>query len=142
MKLNIRDRSARTDWSPWQRAVFPPLVLALAISFVVMVARCNAAKTKGPPEHPPTDRVLFVGDSLSVGKFGEILGDYLVRKYLRENVELYASCGSSPENWLRNEPVYRTKCGYREMLPHRALVVGDPMHHDTPKLEKLLAPAR
>ena len=80
----------------------------------------------------------MIGDSLSVGEFGEVLADYLVSKYRRENVALYASCGSSPENWLRDEPVFRTKCGYRERTPYTSLV-GDPMHHDTPKIQDLIA---
>ena len=126
----------RTDWSPLKWAMFLPFTLIIAIGLVVMVA--HGAGKKAPPKPPPPEKILFVGDSLSVGKFGEVMGDYLIRKYGRENVALYASCGSSPENWLRDEPVYRTKCGYREMVPHRPLVMGDPMRHDTPKLEKLL----
>jgi hypothetical protein len=32
-------------------------------------------------------------------------------------VAFFASCGSSPENWLQNERVFHTRCGYREKTP-------------------------
>src|ERR1700724_721001 len=39
--------------------------------------------------------VLMVGDSLTVGGFGEALQAYLLRRFGSNNVALYASCGSS-----------------------------------------------
>ncbi len=137
MKPNIRDRSARTDWSPLQRAVFLPLVLALAISFVVMVAYGKPRTVPTPPR--PAKSVLYIGDSLSVGKFGEVLRNYLIANFDPRNVAVYASCGSSPEHWLRAEPTFFTKCGYREQAPGRNIVIDASTHHATPKLEDLIA---
>lgn len=137
MKPNTQDQLARTDWSPVKRAVFLPLTLVLGLGLVGVVASATAKKSVVPKELPP-DKILYVGDSLSVGKFGELLTDYFVRTYSRSNVAFYASCGSSPENWLSGEPVYETKCGYREFVPGKPLVFGDPMRHRTPKIEPLL----
>jgi hypothetical protein len=71
-------------------------------------------KTKKPskpaPDAPPPS-VLMIGDSLSVGKFGETVQAHLA---LRRRVAAYASCGSSPEHWLAGEPDFVTKCGYRQ----------------------------
>jgi len=55
-------------------------------------------------------------------------------------VALYASCGSSPEHWLRSEPTFVTKCGYREQTPKRTIVLETrPKLVVTPKLEDLVA---
>ncbi len=64
--------------------------------------------------------------------------------YGRGNVAFFASCGSSPENWLRGEPVFHTKCGYRERTPttdvYKDFRNGKaPPPTGTPKLESLLA---
>src|SRR5205823_1255615 len=60
---------------------------------------------------------------------------------------VYASCGSSPEQWLRAEPIFYTKCGYREQTPGRYIVVDfdhgrRPRAMATPKLERLIAEQR
>jgi hypothetical protein len=87
--------------------------------------------------------VLMVGDSLTVGEFGEALQDYLLQRFGSNNVALYASCGSSPEHWIRSGPEFITKCGYREQTP-QATVLYDfqngrrPQHALTPKLEDLV----
>jgi hypothetical protein len=88
-------------------------------------------------------RVLMIGDSLSVGAFGGVLRDFLVTQFGVNNVAVYASCGSSPENWLRSEPEFVTKCGYREQTPQRNLVLDfvdghPPRRVVTPKLEDLV----
>src|SRR5712671_4276366 len=41
-------------------------------------------------------RVLMVGDSLTVGGFGEAMQAYLLRRFGSNNVAVFASCGSSP----------------------------------------------
>ena len=38
-------------------------------------------------------RVLMIGDSLSVGGFGEAMAESLVSKFGRASVAVYASCG-------------------------------------------------
>jgi len=61
----------------------------------------------------PGSRVLMIGDSLSVGAFGEAMGNYLAARFGRGNVALFAAGGSSPQSWLLADPPYTTKCGYR-----------------------------
>jgi hypothetical protein len=56
----------------------------------------------------------MIGDSLSVGGFGEAVREHLESRFGRQNVAFFASCGSSPESWLRDERVFLTRCGYRE----------------------------
>ena len=55
--------------------------------------------------------VLIIGDSHSYGPFGEVLDSYY-RKHGFE-VSSYASCGSSPSNWMNNNQNFKTtNCGY------------------------------
>ena len=78
----------------------------------------------------------MVGDSLSAGKFGEAVQQHLEKKYW---VAAYASCGSSPEHWLRDEPVFYTKCGYREWTSDRQIFQeSTPRGMRTPKIETLV----
>jgi len=77
----------------------------------------------GPFAKKPPLRVPMVGDSLSVGPFGDLVGQYLEGRFGRPNVAVIASCGSSPESWMRAEADYVTKCGFRENTPERQEVV-------------------
>jgi len=102
-----------------------------------------AACGRAAPKEAPT-RVLMIGDSLSVGPFGESVEQYLGTRVGRSNFALFASCGSSPENWLRVEPDYYTKCGYREDSPERRALIDfqngrRPPRVRTPKVEDLIA---
>ena len=89
-------------------------------------------------------QVLMVGDSLTVGGFGEAMQDYLLRRFGSNNVAIFASCGSSPEHWMRSGRNFITKCGYREQTP-RSSILNDfergkrPQPALTPKLEDLVA---
>jgi lysophospholipase L1-like esterase len=91
--------------------------------------------------------ILMVGDSLTVGGFGEAVEEYLLRRFGSNNVAIFASCGSSPEHWVRSGPDYITKCGYREQT-HRSSILYDfergrrPRRVLTPKLEDLVAKFR
>ncbi|MEP7014060.1 MAG: SGNH/GDSL hydrolase family protein [Verrucomicrobiota bacterium] len=102
-----------------------------------------AAAVKKTTTPAPTPRVLMIGDSLSVASFGEVLQHHLEGRYGRGNVAFFASCGSSPENWLRDESVFYTKCGYRERTPTTD-VYSDfhngkpPPPTRTPKIESLI----
>ncbi len=89
-------------------------------------------------------RVLMIGDSMSVGGFGEGMAEWLVAKLGRASVAMYAACGSSPEHWLRDEPDYQTHCGYREITPRTNILydyVGGrrPAPAVAPKVEDLVA---
>jgi lysophospholipase L1-like esterase len=87
--------------------------------------------------------VLMIGDSLTVGDFGEALQAYLLQRFGNSNVALYGSCGSSPEHWIRSGPKFITKCGYREQTPQGTELYDfhngrRPRHVLTPKLEDLV----
>ena len=120
---------------------FPPRLpgaLTFAILFAASIASAEAPVKKPPP------KVLMIGDSLSVGPFGEYVAQYLIVRCGRNNFEQFASCGSSPENWLKSEPDYFTKCGFRENSPERQTVIDyqngkRPPPIKTPKLEELIA---
>jgi lysophospholipase L1-like esterase len=66
---------------------------------------------------PQPVKVMLIGDSLSVGPFGRALESALQARFGRGNVCVFASCGSSPEDWLPGRPVFVTKCGYRQTTP-------------------------
>lgn len=88
-------------------------------------------------------RCLCIGDSFSVGRFGQALENSLVRGLGRSRVWLYASCGSDVEDWLPTEPVFETPCGYRESTPktsvHEDYHDGKrPRRVPTPKIDALV----
>jgi hypothetical protein len=109
------------------------------------IANRTAPRSPGLAPFPSVSgfRVLMVGDSLTVGGFGEAMQDYLLRRFGSANVAVYASCGSSPEHWIRSGPNFVTKCGYREQTP-RSSILRDfqngkqPEPAVTPKLEDLV----
>ena len=101
----------RKDWSKLLQPLLLPLAFVVGIGSFVLVADGKSKKsTRAAPDKPPPS-VLLIGDSLSVGKFGETVQAHLA---LKRRVAAYASCGSSPEHWLAAEPPFMTKCGYRE----------------------------
>ena len=142
MKTNIPARAARIDWSALARALLKPLALVLALVLVVFVVAAPSEKKRSAPAVPMMNKVLMIGDSLSVAKFGEVMRDFLVSTCGARNVAVFASCGSSPENWLRPEPTFFTKCGYREQTPARSVVLDRRLHLATPKIESLVATYR
>ncbi len=103
----------------------------------------SSKPTPAPPGSANSSLVLLIGDSLSVGPFGTTLQDLLIARLGSKEVALYASCGSSPEHWLASEPVYETRCGYREKTPRSQKLIDfvngrRPPPVATPKLERLL----
>src|ERR1041385_8462946 len=144
MKTNTPNMRIKRAWP----VLLQPLLLLFAIviglgSFVLVASGKSKApkarKTPQAPEGPPPS-ILMVGDSLSVGKFGEVVQSHLARKY---PVAAYAYCGSSPEHWLSAEPDFFTKCGYRQHTGNtdvlRDFVNGKPPRPAvTPKLSTLL----
>ncbi|HEV7405754.1 MAG TPA: hypothetical protein VGO11_22615 [Chthoniobacteraceae bacterium] len=108
-----------------------------AIASATMSLGAKSALAKKDPV-----KILMIGDSMSVGGFGDSMQEFLQRHYGR--VALYASCGSSPESWLRGEPDFVTKCGYRATTPLKKYFTDFTDGHKpnptvTPKLEDLLA---
>jgi hypothetical protein len=101
----------RKDWSKLFQPLLLPFAFVLGIGSFVLVAQAKPKKSsKLTPDAPPPS-ILMIGDSLSVGKFGEVIQMHLA---LKHRVAAYASCGSSPEHWLAGEPDFITKCGYRQ----------------------------
>jgi hypothetical protein len=138
MKLDTLSMRIKKAWP----TVLQPLLLLLAvlvgIGSFVLVASGKQKSAKAPEGPPPS--ILMVGDSLSVGKFGEVVQGHLAQKY---PVAAYASCGSSPEHWISGEPDFVTKCGYRQHTSEsnvfRDFVNGrHPKPTLTPKLATLI----
>lgn len=117
---------------------------ALALLTAATCLHCFPVVTKATARPASPTRILMIGDSLSVGAFGETVQRHLARKYGPQNVAAYASCGSSPEHWLAAEPPFYTPCGYRESTPDKMPVFRDfvngklPRPVRTPKLEALV----
>lgn len=97
---------------------------------------------------PRLPRVLFLGDSLTVGPFGDRMEEFLVRTVGDSNVYMAAVCGSSPEHWLESEPEFRSRCGYRFKQPRKKTDLGryqngiPPETRATRKIEELLPKIR
>lgn len=81
-------------------------------------------------------KVLLIGDSLSVGGFGEVMQDSLINRYDDRQVAVFASCGSSPEDWTKGGFV--TTCGFRQKTPAHAVMLRDRERVPTPKLRTIL----
>src|SRR2546423_11085567 len=101
----------KKDWSKLLQPILLPLAFIVGIGSFILVAdgKTKKSSTSAPDAPPPS--ILMIGDSLSVGKFGEVIQMHLA---LKHRVAAYASCGSSPEHWLAGEPYFVTKCGYRQ----------------------------
>jgi hypothetical protein len=138
MKPDTPRVRGKKDWSPMIRSVSFSLGLLVVIGSFVL-----ANKPNKPSAPPPPPKVLMIGDSLSVSGFGDAVREHLEDQFGRQNVAFFASCGSSPENWLRDEPVFQTRCGYRERTPtsdiYRDYHKGKrPPAVATPKVETLI----
>ena len=142
MKPDTPRARGKKDWPSLARAVLKPLTLVLALALVVFVVAAPSEKKRSAPAVPMMNKVLMIGDSLSVAKFGDVMRDFLVSTCGTRNVAVFASCGSSPEHWLRSEPTFFTKCGYREQTPARSVVLDRRLHLATPKIESLVATYR
>lgn len=110
--------------------------LAAAALTVLSAASCHGSAAADQPVS-----VLLIGDSLSVGGFGDGMQEALLRRYGVSQVAIFASCGSSPEDWLKGGFV--TNCGYRQTTP-RGRILHEyrdgkrPRPVRTPKLRKVL----
>src|SRR3954465_13646937 len=100
------------DWSKLLQPVLLPLAFIVGSGSFILVADGKTKKTTKPAPDAAPPSILMIGDSLSVGRFGEMVQMHLA---LKHRVAAYASCGSSPEHWLASEPAFVTKCGYRQL---------------------------
>jgi hypothetical protein len=132
--------AAKRDWSKLLQPLLLPLAFVVGVGSFILVADGKTKKNvKLAPDAPPPS-ILMIGDSLSVGKFGEVVQMHLA---LKHRVAAYASCGSSPEHWLAGEPDFVTKCGYRQRTSDSDIfsdwVNGHaPRPVQTPKLANLV----
>lgn len=101
---------------------------------ILAAVACATAAFGAPPRIPVPIKVLLLGDSLSVGAFGKAVQESLVRNYGVGQVAVFASCGSSPEDWIRGDFV--THCGYRQTTPEGSKYF-DKIR--TPRLRAILA---
>jgi len=94
-----------------------------------------------------SSKVLLVGDSLTVGPFGDQIEAWLLQNLGPSRVAVYGSCGSSPEQWLASHKNFVSPCGYRETTPQSHIVDESGRGHrsnaiSTPKIETLMAKFR
>ncbi len=123
------------------------------IVFLVPILLCQCGGlttgqgTGGSSSRAGIGRVLMIGDSLSVGSFGDAMENYLTQKAGARQVYVYASCGSSAQHWLSSTKTFVTPCGYRETRPGVHILQKHrngrrPPAMPTPKLEPLLQKIR
>lgn len=97
-----------------------------------------------PLTSSPQPSVLVIGDSLTVGPFGDYMQSFLERRLPPSKLCIIASCGSSPENWLPSTPEFITPCGFRLVSAKRNFLTKyqdgrKPQQVPTPKLPRILA---
>lgn len=119
------------------------LALMAAFQGVVIAAGAAPDNSLSPVRIPPTRRVLYIGDSLSVGDFGQAMQMALIAGSARSRVAVYASCGSAAQHWLESEPRHITTCGYRETTSSKKILEDfhngeKPQPMPTPKIEPLI----
>ena len=122
-----------------------PVLQLLLLCLLGLLAPTAKANLTTPAYR--TQRVLYIGDSLSVGPFGREMQGFLSDQFTEKQIYMYASCGSSPEHWLSGEPSYVTKCGCRVKTPSKELHYEyergrAPELYSTPKIESLLKESR
>lgn len=94
-----------------------------------------------------SSKVLLVGDSLTVGPFGDQIEAWLLQNLGPSRVAVYGSCGSSPEQWLASHKNFVSPCGYRETTPQSHILDESGRGHranpvSTPRIETLMAKFR
>ena len=85
----------------------------------------------------------MIGDSLTVGPFGDQIEAWLLQNLGPNRVAIYGACGSSPEHWLAAQKIFISPCGYRETTSQRHILEEYEHGHrphpvTTPKIETLL----
>ncbi|MEI7839140.1 MAG: hypothetical protein WCJ11_01415 [Methylococcaceae bacterium] len=113
----------------------------LAISVAVNLFSCSFIgeenKTAITPDLPKKshlqERLLFIGDSHSVGVFGRTLTALLEQNFPELKITAVASCGSEPRWWLEGK---MTNCGFWMHEPNG--FENKVLKASTPKLDDLL----
>ena len=117
------------------------LVLSIVTIFVSFSAIGKENKTTKTHDSPTKlhvqERLLFIGDSHSVGIFGRSLTELLQKNFPRIAITAVASCGSEPRWWLEGKA---TTCG---LLRHEANGNEEKvLKGNTPKLNELLSASK
>ena len=91
--------------------------------------------------------VMLIGDSLSVGPFGDRMLAYFRQKLEPSQYTIYAACGASPENWLKDSPEFITPCVYRVVTARESWKADyhdgqKPRRVRTPKLASIIPKSR
>ncbi len=121
---------------------FPRFCLLL-LCLLFTLRSGHLAQANVPALHASGERVLFLGDSLTVGPFGDSLQNYLIDTFSDRGVGVIAVCGCSPEHWLGDEATFSSRCGYRLKKPGD-LKIGryengvPPKSYAVPKVETIL----
>jgi lysophospholipase L1-like esterase len=123
------------------------LRLAVAGLLTVICGSCAASRPIAASPLGRNSKVLMVGDSLTVGPFGERIEEWLLQNLGPARVAVYGSCGSSPESWLAANKNFVSSCGYRETTVRRNILLDGKKGRRTqpmaaPKIESLLAAQR
>ena len=118
-------------------------MICILASTGLMLTGCSLGYPRGakaPLSKNPS--VLLVGDSLTVGGFGDYMEDRLIKGFGSNKVAVYGYCGASVEHFLKDIPVFDCRCGYRETTRNRKVLDnwkgGKPKHYPTRKLATLL----
>jgi len=131
------------------------LSLILATTLALFGSGCAFSETKksfepvvytAPPETSfgGAPSVLVIGDSLTVGPFGDRLQAFLSKRIPASKLWIYGSCGSSPEHWLPSTQTFISPCGFRVTSPKKNFLTKynngkKPQKVATPKLHQILA---
>ncbi len=134
------------------KGFFPWLLLFVFLSGFPGFARA----VDDPPKAEVVDKpvtVLFLGDSMSLGGFGERLDKHLRASDRVDRMYTYVACGICPVSWLKQPPFTdaKTRCGYISIEPtkdpakpktlidvHGTPQGHIPALHAVPKIEDLL----
>lgn len=101
--------------------------------FLNALSFSTIAKEPITPKKPISQRILFIGDSHSVGVFGHTLTELIQEAVPNAMLMAVASCGSEPRWWLEGKI---THCGLRTLYPNG---FDNEIHKaPTPKLNELL----
>ena len=132
----------------YQMMTFPQHIKHNLLAFVLLMVllSCSCSLADRSHTYVPLSRsakVLMVGDSLTVGPFGDHIEAWLIRNLGADRVVVYGACGSSPEHWLASQKDFVSHCGYRETTTQRHILddyqhVRRPRPVSTPKIEILL----
>ncbi|MCW5198600.1 hypothetical protein VU07_03495 [Desulfobulbus sp. F4] len=104
----------------------------------------NSYKNKAIPQkkffagfEQPNPHILFIGDSHSVGVFGQTLTGLIKANIPKSHLTAVASCGSSPRWWLNGQ---QTRCGFWQLdadgTQHKSPTAATPLIADLLKSEQ------